>query len=297
MFHGTSSAALDAIVAQGFKIGGIKGPEGVPFASAGALFGYGVYVSENPDYAQGYIRDFALSLHHDGVLRLLFAKCVPSADSVRVPATGAFNLIILSASRRFCRSRRFSCHSSSCSLVNILPYIACRRRHICCIFYFQHIHVMCASPHSSIFIRRYCAGTRSQAHGSSFASLRGSSQGAPKLEHVFGTMGTGAVLSCLDDRKSFTSVNCCCAAEKSPTIKRRQQARPPLSEIMVKGQGSLFLIYIIKSRALIIITSGDYKFETATRTQPAAPARIRTETRSTTLPRAPTWTLCPVDCR
>ena len=101
MFHGTSQKAIDAIVVQGFKIGGISGPEGVPFASAGAAFGHGVYVSENPDYAQAYIKDNAFGMHSDGTRKLLFAKCAPSADSVRVPATGAFefNVSVLSLSR------------------------------------------------------------------------------------------------------------------------------------------------------------------------------------------------------
>ncbi len=89
MFHGTSAKALDAIIAEGFKIGGISGPEGVPMVSCGAVFGHGVYLSENPDYAQGYIRDAVNHLRDDGVLRLLFAKCIPSSDSVRVPASGA----------------------------------------------------------------------------------------------------------------------------------------------------------------------------------------------------------------
>ncbi len=76
MFHGTSQRAINAIIAEGFKIGGT---EGVPVATA-AAHGNGIYLSEEPDFAQRYIRD--------GGLSLLFAKCVPSADSVRVPATG-----------------------------------------------------------------------------------------------------------------------------------------------------------------------------------------------------------------
>jgi hypothetical protein len=77
MFHGTSQRAIDAIVADGFKIGGT---EGVPIATA-AAHGNGIYLSEEPDFAQRYIKG--------GGLCLLFAKCVPSTDSMRVPATGA----------------------------------------------------------------------------------------------------------------------------------------------------------------------------------------------------------------
>jgi hypothetical protein len=112
MFHGTSAKAIDAIIAEGFKIGGISGPEGVPLASGPALFGHGVYLSEDPDYAQGYIRD-AANYMHDGALRLLFAKCFPSADTVRIPDTGASDSIsrhkwvrILSTSDSIYISRR-----------------------------------------------------------------------------------------------------------------------------------------------------------------------------------------------
>lgn len=76
MFHGTSSAVIDKIAAEGFKIGG---QDGIPVAS-GAVHGPGVYVSEDPSFAMRYIKD--------GQQRLLFAKCCPSADTKRVAGPG-----------------------------------------------------------------------------------------------------------------------------------------------------------------------------------------------------------------
>ncbi len=56
MFHGTSQKAIDSIVAQGFKIGGTEGVAII----AGAAHGNGIYLSEDPDFAQRYIKDGVL---------------------------------------------------------------------------------------------------------------------------------------------------------------------------------------------------------------------------------------------
>lgn len=76
MFHGTSSAIIDKITAEGFKIGG---QDGIPILT-GAVYGQGVYVSEDPAFAMRYIKD--------GQKRLLFAKCCPSTDTFRAMAGG-----------------------------------------------------------------------------------------------------------------------------------------------------------------------------------------------------------------
>eukprot|EP00455_Lapot_gusevi_P000749 TRINITY_DN10333_c0_g1_i2.p1 TRINITY_DN10333_c0_g1~~TRINITY_DN10333_c0_g1_i2.p1 ORF type:complete len:426 (-),score=100.83 TRINITY_DN10333_c0_g1_i2:128-1405(-) len=81
-FHGTSQAAIDNIVREGFKIGG----QGVPVAS-GAVHGHGVYVSEDPNFAMAYIKD--------GKSRLLFVRVCPSQDSKFVRQGNVIQQLIL----------------------------------------------------------------------------------------------------------------------------------------------------------------------------------------------------------
>ena len=71
MFHGTSQKAIDAIVAQGFKIGGTEGVAIV----AGAAHGNGIYLSEDPDFAQRYIKDGVLRhVASDAVIEMMATK-------------------------------------------------------------------------------------------------------------------------------------------------------------------------------------------------------------------------------
>ena len=68
-FHGTSTAAVEKIIQEGFRIGGVD----TPMATAAAL-GHGIYSSEDPAFACGYIKD--------GRTQLLFSRVCPSSDSV-----------------------------------------------------------------------------------------------------------------------------------------------------------------------------------------------------------------------
>lgn len=68
-FHGTSVTAIEAIVREGFRIGGVD-----TAVLAGTALGTGIYSSESPAFAMGYIKD--------GRSCLLFSRVCPSKDSV-----------------------------------------------------------------------------------------------------------------------------------------------------------------------------------------------------------------------
>ena len=68
-FHGTSAKAIEAIIREGFRVGGVDTP-----VLAGTALGTGVYSSESPSFAMGYIKD--------GRTSLLFSRVCPSRDSV-----------------------------------------------------------------------------------------------------------------------------------------------------------------------------------------------------------------------
>ena len=68
-FHGTTMAAIEKIILEGFRIGGVDTP-----VLAGAALGTGIYSSESPAFAMGYIKD--------GRKCLLFSRVCPTKDSV-----------------------------------------------------------------------------------------------------------------------------------------------------------------------------------------------------------------------
>jgi len=68
-FHGTSLHAIEAIIKEGFRIGG----EDIAIV-AGTVLGTGVYTSESPIFAQSYLVG--------GHKSLLFTRVCPSSDSV-----------------------------------------------------------------------------------------------------------------------------------------------------------------------------------------------------------------------
>lgn len=70
-FHGTTADAVEGILKDGFRIGGVDVPRAV-----GAMHGQGVYMSEDPGFAMRYIRD--------GRQELLLARVCLSADAVIV---------------------------------------------------------------------------------------------------------------------------------------------------------------------------------------------------------------------
>jgi len=71
-FHGTTGHAIDAIVKEGFKIGG----QGVPIRN-GSANGKGIYSSELPSVAMGYVRSSSR-----GDNRLLFSRLCPSVTPI-----------------------------------------------------------------------------------------------------------------------------------------------------------------------------------------------------------------------
>mmetsp|Transcript_5068 Transcript_5068/g.6705 ORF Transcript_5068/g.6705 Transcript_5068/m.6705 type:complete len:226 (-) Transcript_5068:208-885(-) len=83
-FHGTSQDVMEIILKTGFKIGG----KDVAIAS-GAVYGYGVYTSEEPAFALGYIKT-------TGLTSLLFCKVLidPATTIVQSQNKGAIQQII-----------------------------------------------------------------------------------------------------------------------------------------------------------------------------------------------------------
>jgi len=87
VFHGTTGHAIDAIVKEGFKVGGVDVP-----SRHGSSYGVGIYVSESPAVAMGYIQDSTSS-------RLLFARLCPSSDMYRKAGPNSELQIIVCKSR------------------------------------------------------------------------------------------------------------------------------------------------------------------------------------------------------
>lgn len=81
VFHGTSSAAIDLIAIEGFKIGGVDVPSCI-----GAALGPGIYSTENPNLAMRFIKE------NRRKRQLILARVCPSPEATVVRSESSDDL-------------------------------------------------------------------------------------------------------------------------------------------------------------------------------------------------------------